>query len=116
MKATRDVQVQQRREAKEFDRWLDERQLAADEEHRQQGLARERALEEARQGKLRQQAAYTQQQMEEGEALRAQARQAEFLEARLQQREETRYQARVAEMLAEPPANTRWNRKKMNFY
>ncbi len=116
VKATRDVQVQQRREAKEFDRWLDERQLAADEEYRQQGLARERALEEERQAKLRQQAEYTKQQMQQGEALRAQARQAEFLEARLQQREETRYQQRVAEMLAEPPADTRWNRKKMNFY
>jgi len=116
VKATRDVQVQQRREAKEFDRWLDQRQLGADEEYRQQGLARERALEEERQAKLRQQAQYTKVQMEQGEAQRAQARQAEFLESRLQQREEARYQTRVAEMLAEPPAETRWNRKKMNFY
>jgi hypothetical protein len=113
---TRDVQIQQRREAKEFDHWLDKRQLAADEVHRQEGLAREAALEEARQAKLKQQALYTKRQVDEGEEVRAQARQGEFLEARLQAREEARYQSRVQEMLSEPPADTRYNRKKMNFY
>ena len=113
--ASRRQQLEQKAAAKEYEAWLDRRQQAADEERRQEGLRAEAQAAADRRAKLQQQADYARQLLREREHMRERQAQAEFLEARLQEREEARYQARVAEMLAEPPADTRWNRKKMQF-